>query len=291
VAPAHKKYIVTRLRNFLPTFTLTPDFMTEFGSKPNKTAVEVVQGTITLGLQSQPWVQLFVSDLEHVASVRSHTPFFGGVGTHTSSEYGPKGEELLRLFAGKKKLQTTKKTMLASVNHWMWDRFHAIDNLRLRMLDESGTVRSLVANDPGSKIEVNIAAMGEGVSQVLPIIAAVLRTRKDDCLLIEQPEIHLHPSLQADLADLLLEVVNVGHRQLIVETHSEHLLLRLRRRIAEGRISPEKVAVLFVEKEGSESRIRRLDINKHGHFDDWPKGFFDQAYQDAMNLAMAQPSR
>ena len=103
--------------------------------------------------------------------------------------------------------------------------------------------------------------------------------------MVEQPEIHLHPSLQAELADLFIDIMKTGRRQILVETHSEHLLLRIRRRIAEGTLKPDQVAILFVEKHGGESKVRRLDLNSRGHFSDWPKGFFDEAYQEAMALA------
>ena len=90
------------------------------------------------------------------------------------------------------------------------------------------------------------------------------------------------------MADLFIDIATTLQRQVIVETHSEHLVLRVRRRIAEGTIDPNDVSILYVEKQGAESKVRRLDINKRGHFDDWPEGF-DEAYQEAMALAMATP--
>ncbi|MBI1832856.1 MAG: DUF3696 domain-containing protein, partial [Planctomycetes bacterium] len=149
------------------------------------------------------------------------------------------------------------------------------------------TGRMLLGDEWRGPANINIAGMGEGVSQILPIIACTLFGARDDCLLVEQPEIHLHPALQAELGDLFIDVSQNGHRQILVETHSEHLVLRIRRRIAEGKLSPDQVAILFVEKQGGESTVRRLDLNCRGHFSDWPKGFFDEAYQEAMALAEA----
>ena len=77
----------------------------------------------------------------------------------------------------------------------------------------------------------------------------------------------------------------------IVETHSEHLLLRIRRRIAEGGvngIAPDNVSILFVEHGEGETIVRRLEVDDRGHFNQWPKGFFDTAYQEALALAKAR---
>ena len=81
------------------------------------------------------------------------------------------------------------------------------------------------------------------------------------------------------------------HRQYIIETHSEHLVLRIRRRVAEGVITPDDVAVLFVEKQKQETKVRHLKLNGKGHFDEWPKGFFEEAYQEALAIAMASGSQ
>jgi predicted ATPase len=138
---------------------------------------------------------------------------------------------------------------------------------------------------------INVANMGEGISQLLPIIAMVLTTEPDACLLIEQPEIHLHPQAQSDLADLFVENARAGSRQYVIETHSEHLLLRLRRRVAEGRISPERVAILYVERKRDGSVVRSLNLDNQGLFDDWPEGFFDERYQESLKIAEAGAAR
>jgi predicted ATPase len=130
--------------------------------------------------------------------------------------------------------------------------------------------------------------LGEGISQLLPIISEVVRSGSNTTVFVEQPEIHLHPALQSELADLFIKIVSQGDRQLIVETHSEHLLLRLRRRIATGDIDADKVQILYVSKVNGESRAEALDLGGNGRIDNWPKGFFDDAYTEAMELAKAQ---
>src|ERR1044072_8720712 len=134
---------------------------------------------------------------------------------------------------------------------------------------------------------ITLANMGEGLSQLLPIIARVLTTPEFGSLLIEQPELHLHLAAQADVADLFIGGAAKRNRQVIVETHSEHLLLRLGRSIAEGKLDPSEVATLYIERDGSESSVRSIDLDAGGHFDDWPKGFFDERYREALAIAEA----
>jgi predicted ATPase len=105
----------------------------------------------------------------------------------------------------------------------------------------------------------------------------------------EQPEIHLNPRLQYLLADLLVEMANSDHR-VIVETHSEHLLLRLRRLVADGKIKHDKVAIYFVEKMDGVSRVRPIDLKGNGHIppETWPKGFFEESLGESLALAASQ---
>jgi predicted ATPase len=107
---------------------------------------------------------------------------------------------------------------------------------------------------------------------------------------VEQPEIHLHPAAQTALADLFLEQMREG-RQFIIETHSEHLVLRIRRRIAEGKVKPESVRIFFVEKIDGVTQVKELKLTESGHFSDWPKGFFEEGYEEAMALARASAKR
>jgi predicted ATPase len=166
-----------------------------------------------------------------------------------------------------------------------------ISNIRVEPVAEGAPVYSLLADEPTGYPELNVAAMGEGASQVLPIIARSLWRDEESCLLVEQPELHLHPAAQCSLADLFIDTMKGGTRQVIVETHSEHLLLRLRTRVAEGAVDPAHIAVLYVERQGRESTVRRLALNGHGHFDEWPSGFFEEGYKEAMALAMASQKR
>lgn len=121
---------------------------------------------------------------------------------------------------------------------------------------------------------------GFGVTQTLPIVVAALSAREGDILLIENPEVHLHPRGQALMGQFLAEAANAGV-QVIVETHSDHVLNGVRRAVKSGGIFAEKVAIHFFRPrtEGEAQVISPL-IDEFGRIDSWPDGFFDQFDKD-----------
>jgi predicted ATPase len=148
-------------------------------------------------------------------------------------------------------------------------------------------VKAIIADDPSGIKDINLAFMGSGLSQLVPVIVQSVLTSEKGCLLVEQPEIHLHPAAQANLGDLFVYYAKRG-RQFIIETHSEHLVLRIRRLIAEKKIDANLVRIFLVEKRSGESRIRNLRLKGNGHFENWPRGFFGEAYREAKAIAEAQ---
>jgi AAA ATPase-like protein/uncharacterized protein DUF3696 len=138
---------------------------------------------------------------------------------------------------------------------------------------------------------------GTGVSQVLPIL---LRRAQDDLdppvhpvlEIVEEPELHLHPAAQAPLADLYVTAAQQSNVRFLIETHSETFLLRLRRRIAEQALSPETVAVYFVDEtpDGS-ATVRRIRLDEYGRVDYWPEGIFAEDFEEVRAMAEAQGNR
>lgn len=132
--------------------------------------------------------------------------------------------------------------------------------------------------------------VGVGISQVLPIIVAALHI-KEGILAVEQPELHIHPALQVALGDLFISRLNQSPTMFVLETHSEHLMLRLLRRIREtgegelppgkAPLSPEQLSVYYVEQGKDGISIAPIRIGMDGDFiDRWPKGFFDERMQE-----------
>jgi predicted ATPase len=137
---------------------------------------------------------------------------------------------------------------------------------------------------------VSPASVGVGFSQIAPIILMCLTAEKNDVLIFEQPELHLHPALQQKLGDFFLQMSKLGI-QIIIETHSDHILNRVRLRSLEDLKSFSKnVNIVFVEKEDKQSKFNQFKITEDGDFDfqTYPKGFFDQTSKDTFKLLKAK---
>jgi len=133
----------------------------------------------------------------------------------------------------------------------------------------------------------SLADVGFGISQFLPIIVADLQLFDDSTLIISQPEIHLHPSVQANLGNYLAKQVNKRNKNYIVETHSEYLLNRMRLLIVKGEIQTEDVAVYYFENSIKEGSIaHRIEFTKDGQILNAPKGFFETYMIDTMDIAL-----
>lgn len=148
----------------------------------------------------------------------------------------------------------------------------------------------LVRNSPSGP-SVSLADVGFGISQILPILVQCYYVPKGSILIIEQPEIHLHPSVQAGLADVFIDAIKTRGIQIIVESHSEHFLRRLQRRIAEGVFDNDDAALYFCEMEQGESHIERLDVDEYGNIRNWPKHFFGDMTSDLYEMVMAGTKR
>lgn len=125
-------------------------------------------------------------------------------------------------------------------------------------------------------LSLDITDVGFGISQILPVIIQGFLSKDESITIIEQPEIHLHPKMQADLADLFIDIAKSGqNKNLLIETHSEYLLKRLRRRIAEGLIDHDKVNIYLVQPNDDEtgSILENLNIASGGAFK-YPKSYY-----------------
>jgi len=151
-----------------------------------------------------------------------------------------------------------------------------------------GGMGSLLLIDRRSSVAVSPRDVGFGVSQVIPILTQ-LAMEEHNVVCIEQPEIHLHPRLQARLADIFIESTGADgiterSTQVIAETHSEMMILRIQRRIREGTCDPNRVSIIYVDQDSSSgSHVRQLELGSRGEFlDGWPGGFFDDALDDLL---------
>ncbi len=145
----------------------------------------------------------------------------------------------------------------------------------------------VVVSPFGSDVPVLLTDVGFGVSQILPVLVLLAYVPEGSTVVLEQPEIHLHPSVQAGLADVILETARARRVQVIVESHSEHLLRRLQRRVAETEATPDEIALYFCEFDGKQSRAERLALNLLGEIENWPEGFFGDPFGETAAIVKA----
>ena len=205
------------------------------------------------------------------------------VGQGIEDYVGPAGEEMAAILHG-------RPDVVAQVNEWC-DRmglgYHVrmLDPLSRDLVMTAGEFAVLaledVRRDP--PVLVSSRGVGYGVGQLLPIIVQSLLTQSG-MILVEQPEVHLHPRLQSAVGDLFVDTVNSGRAQLLVETHSEHLVLRLLRRVREGVLQPADLAILYLDlDEDGAAFVRRLEVDADGDLvDGWPGGFFDERLAEVL---------
>jgi len=125
----------------------------------------------------------------------------------------------------------------------------------------------------GARDMVNIADVGFGVSQTLPVLVALLAATQNQIVFVEQPELHLHPRAQVALADILIQAADQGVR-LVIETHSSLLILALQAAIAEGRITPDRVSLNWFTRDATgQTHVAEAQIEEDGSYGDWPEDF------------------
>lgn len=145
----------------------------------------------------------------------------------------------------------------------------------------------------GSNTFTDIPDVGFGISQILPVIVQLYYAPANSIIIMEQPELHLHPSAQSALADIMIAAISARENatprniQLIIETHSEHFLRRFQRRIAESKLSEDKFSAYFANNENSTTVLEPLQINLLGEIVNWPKNFFGDIKGDIIAQAEA----
>lgn len=156
---------------------------------------------------------------------------------------------------------------------WLKD-LDLISSFDVERISEDADIYRVLVRRSATSTPVLLTDVGFGVSQILPVLVLLAYVPAGSTVLLEQPEIHLHPAVQAGLADVILEAAQIRGVQVLVESHSEHLLKRLQRRVAEERAKAENIALYFCDHDGTASTIERLALNLLGEIDNWPTNFF-----------------
>ena len=227
-------------------------------------------------------VRKYLGDLSFLGPIREQPQRIYEITNETYNTVGSKGENMPNLL---KKIGNNN----SEINEWI-KRFGFGDKIELKHhYSNSYSLRFPVMD---SVNYTSIANSGFGASQVLPLIVQAVVSPENSITIAEQPEIHLNPKIQCELAELFVFMAKKG-QTIIAETHSEHLLLRLRRLVAEGKISSDDVAIYYVKKEENNSFVKEIELEENGHISsiNWPKDFFGESLKDALIMATEQAKR
>jgi predicted ATPase len=233
---------------------------------------------------SEDFYSLLTSKTYYIGPLREYPKRYYIVYGEHISDVGLKGEHTIEFIYYKSKGEESK---YEKVMEWI-KRLGLGLEIKIKQIEEN--MYSLLVTDPNTKLSVNITDVGFGISQLLPIIVEGIYADKGSILLIEHPEIHLHPKAQAELMDLFIDIAK-DDKQLIVETHSDHLIFRLQRRIAEGELSCDDVVIYSFETTGEGTKITKVKLNEDGTIEDWPKGFFEIEVEETKSFLNALAER
>jgi hypothetical protein len=168
-----------------------------------------------------------------------------------------------------------------------------IDDFKVTAIQDNRKVYEVKIKTKGSEDWVDLPDTGFGISQVLPVLVQCFYAPRNSIIIIEQPEIHLHPAAQSALADVMIDAIHAKENgkdrniQLIIETHSEHFLRRLQRRIAEDVISEDEIAIYFANINKTPASLDPLEIDEYGTIKNWPQNFFGDEMGDIAEQSKA----
>jgi len=248
--------------HFLPTHVKTTGGRHLTRGRPLLRELDFVT---SLALTHPQWLMKALSRLESVASFRPAPESF-----HVDSYAGASLHQLRRT--------------LAPLNYW-FEQLGIPYKVSLPSIDDSGLFNEfrIQLTDRNSGLNLRLIDVGFGIGHILPVLLECLG-RRNSLILVEEPEIHMHPRAQAEFGTFLAGCIKVSEpSQYIVETHSEHLVLRLQRLIRTGELTPEQVSIIYFKKDEGVAKAFPVSINDEGEFTDaWPDGFFPERLDEIL---------
>lgn len=248
--------------------------------------------------------EAMLDSISYLGPLRSHPRRTYQWSGDTPASVGPVGEQSIaailaaendgrQLNRGPRK---AKQGFAEFIAGWLKD-LGVIHDFAVRPVAEGRKEYEVLIKTGAKSPEVKITDIGFGVSQVLPALVQAFYCPPHSTVWMEQPEIHLHPQVQAELADVFISAIQARqdsverHVQLIVESHSEHFLNRLQRRVAEGVLTPDDVAVYFCRRSSAGAELEPLRLNLFGDIENWPENFFGDEMADIAARTLAAMNR
>ena len=229
-----------------------------------------------------------IKNVEFVGPFRSNPQRLYLLTGESPANVGRHGERALEIMMqDEKRKGKEKKELMKLVSDWLKEAEVAKRIFTVPMTDRYFEV--IVENFYTGE-EENLTDVGFGCSQILPVLIAGFNVEEGGIFIVQEPEIHLHPKAQAELGSVF-KVLHKRGVQLIIETHSEHLLLRIQSHVARGDIKAKDVNVYYIDPAAKRKRkkaktITKIEIGEDGYFlKEWPRGFFPERLQEAERLA------
>ena len=258
-----------------------PDLFRCYGLRTARTEIRDISSRF-----EEAFEKLF-SRILYLGPLREHPrPHYTWEGDHPKG-IGQEGEKAISaLLSGRIRHLSIDEQILK----WL-KQLELIDSYDLHPVSDTGRDYEFLVKKYKDGPEVRLTDVGFGVSQVLPVLILCYYTPEGSILILEQPEAHLHPKVQSELADVLIDVVKNRNVQIILESHSAHLLHRLQRRIAEEEVSADQTAFYFCQINDGTSEIERLDVDEYGNIRNWPQNFFGDDLGDLVEKTKAEMQR
>ena len=242
--------------------------------------------------------------LSYLGPLRSHPQRVYQWSGDTPASVGQMGESTIAAILAaqgegrmlNRRSKGTKRGFAEFIAAWLKD-LGVIQDFSVKQVAVGRKEYEVLVRTHAKAAEVKITDVGFGVSQVLPALVQAFYCPAHATVWMEQPEIHLHPQVQAELADVFISAIQARENgkprnvQLIIESHSEHFLNRLQRRVAEGVLAAEDVAVYFCQRIGSATELEPLRLNRFGEIENWPPNFFGDEMADISARALAAHQR
>ena len=184
----------------------------------------------------------------------------------------------------------SKSDLIESVSNWYKENF---DGWGIHVNSDLQPHYSIELTREDRKFNVNIADVGQGMSQALPLIVSAFLPNSEQLTIIEQPELHLHPAAHGNLAELFAKSAINFNKKYLIETHSQNFVLRLRRLIAEGEFSSSDLRIYWVDYDGesNSSSLKTIEVNEFGEVEFWPPNIFSETLDETLAMRTAQNQR
>lgn len=203
-------------------------------------------------------------------------------GRITYENTGAKGENAYPILGVSKLMKTD---LHKNVGDWYKKNFN---NWSLEVEDKNRPFIEITLNKNGSAI--NIVDVGQGMNQALPLVVRAHISKKDSLIILEQPELHLHPAAHGDIGELFAKSSKKNNQNFIIETHSENILLRIRKLVVENDfgLKAEDVIIYWVDDSSPDSQnLNEIFIDEEGVLTDWPKGVFNENILEIQDMRKA----